>query len=201
MKVVDVMSTDVITVSADTGIREAARLMFRHRVSGLPVVDESRRLTGIITEADFLRLELERAEGPTDVEKVGDVMSGDVISIGAKATLYEAAKVMCEEGVKRLPVLDEEQRLLGIVSRSDVVSVFARPDDIIEDEIREDLVRRIMFIDPDDLDIRVANGVVSLAGEVGTKTEAALLGELARRLDGVVRVENGLSWRIDDTPA
>ncbi len=201
MKVVDLMSTDVIAVTPETGIREAARLMFRNRVSGLPVVDEARRLVGIITEADFLRLEVERAEKPSDVEHVSDVMSTGVVTIGPEATLYEAAKTMATQDVKRLPVVDDEGRLLGVISRSDVVSVFTRPDDVIEDEIKEDLVRRVLFVDPDAIEVSVHNGVVTLSGEIGTRTEARLLEELTRRLDGVMRVANELEWRIDDTSA
>ncbi len=201
MKVVDLMSTDVIAVTPETGIREAARLMFRNRVSGLPVVDGARRLVGIITEADFLRLEVDRAEQPSDVEHVSDVMSTGVVTIGPEATLYEAAKTMATQDVKRLPVVDDEGRLLGVISRSDVVSVFTRPDDVIEDEIKEDLVRRVLFVDPDAIEVSVRNGVVTLSGEIGTRTEARLLEELARRLDGVMRVANELEWRIDDTSA
>ena len=80
MRVVDLMTTDVIRVSPDTRIKEAARLMFRHRVSGLPVVDADGTLSGIITEADFLRMEVARneADEPQPVETVGQVMSGGV---------------------------------------------------------------------------------------------------------------------------
>ncbi len=76
MNVVDLMTTEVIAVSRDTGLREAARLMFRNRVSGLPVTEPDGTLIGIITEADFLRLEVERQEGARDqAVTVGEVMS------------------------------------------------------------------------------------------------------------------------------
>ena len=106
---------------------------------------------------------------------------------------------MVVQDIKRLPVVDPENRLLGIISRADIVSLFTRPDDVIEDEIREDLIRRVLFVDPDEVDVEVQNGVVGLVGEIGTKTESRLLEELARRLDGVIRVDNRLTWRIDDT--
>jgi CBS-domain-containing membrane protein len=201
MKVVDLMTTDVITVAEDTGLRDAARLMFRNRVSGLPVVKGSRMLLGIITEADYLRLEVERAERSIDVEHVGEVMSRDVITVAADVDILDAARIMCDRGVKRLPVVDGDGHLLGIISRADIVSVFTRPDDIIEDEIREDLLRRVLFVDPDVIEVGVVNGVVTLVGEIGTRTESRLLEELTRRLDGVIRVENRLVWRIDDTGA
>jgi len=200
MRVVDLMTTDVIRVSPDTRIKEAARLMFRHRVSGLPVVDADGRLSGIITEADFLRMEVARneADEPKPVETVGEVMSSGVVTVASDAEITEAAKIMVIQDVKRLPVVDSDNKMLGIIARLDIVAVFTRPDEVIEDEIREDLLRRVLFVDPDDVDVTVLNGVVTFKGEIGTKNESRILGELSRRLDGVMRVENQLSWRIED---
>ena len=201
MQVVDLMTTELIKVSPDTRIQDAARLMVRHRVRGLPVVDASGCVCGIITEADFLRLEVIRTESddPSPVETVGEVMSGGVVTISPETTIYDAARIMVVQDVKRLPVVDEEDRLLGIIARLDIVAVFTRPDEVIEDEIKEDLVRRVLFVDPDDITVTVSSGVVTFSGEIGTRNEARLLEELCRRLDGVMRVENELSWRLDDT--
>ncbi len=195
MNVVDLMTTEVIAVSRDTELREAARLMFRNRVSGLPVTEPDGTLIGIITEADFLRLEVERQEGARDqVATVGEVMSIGVVTIRPEMEIYEAAKIMAVQEVKRLPVVDDDNRLLGVISRADIVSIFTRPDDVIEDEIREDLLRRVLFIDPDELGVSVTNGVVALSGEVGTRAEASMLEELTNRLDGVFGVETKLTW-------
>ena len=203
MQVLDLMTTEVIKVSPSTPIKEAAQLMFRHRVSGLPVVDDDGTLGGIITEADFLRLEVARGEAddPAPIETVGEVMSSGVVTIGPEEGLAEAAKIMVVQDGKRLPVVDDEERLLGIISRLDIVAVFTRPDEIIEDEIKEDLVRRVLFVDPDAIDVAVKGGVVTFSGEIGTRNEARLLEELARRLDGVMRVDNQLTWRLDDIDA
>lgn len=203
MQVVDLMTTDVIHVAPSTGLKEAARLMFRNRVSGLPVVDGEGRLAGIITEADFLRLEVEREEsdGSVAAETVSDVMTRGVMTVTSDMPLYEAAKIMVVQDIKRLPVVDDDDRLEGIISRADVVSLFTRPDDVIEDEIREDLLRRVLFVDPDDLDVTVKNGIVTFTGEIGTRTEARLLEELARHLDGVMRVDSKVTWRVDDSKA
>ncbi len=200
MQVVDVMTTDVITVRADTPINDAARLMFRNRVSGLPVCDEGSLLVGIITEADFLRLEVARQEADNlaPVETVGEVMNRSVLTISPDQPIVDAARIMVINDVNRLPVVDADSKILGIVSRLDVVAVFTRPDDVIEDEIREDVVRRVLFVDPDSISVAVTNGVAEFEGEIGTRTESRLLEELVRRLDGVVRVENRLTWRIDD---
>jgi CBS domain-containing protein len=199
VNVVDLMTTEVIAVSRETGLRDAARLMFRNRVSGLPIVDDAGALVGIITEADFLRLEVERHEGTRgNGDTVGDVMSRGVVTVSPNVEIYEAAKIMAVQEIKRLPVVDEDNRLLGVISRSDIVSIFTRPDDVIEDEIREDLIRRVLFIDPDGVQVEVTNGVVTLSGQVATRSEARMLEELTNRLDGVLGVESKLTWTEGD---
>jgi len=200
MRVVDLMTADVITASPDTPIKAAARLMVRNKVSGLPVCDEDSKVVGIITEADFLRLEVarEEADDPQPVERVEQVMHRSVLTITPDATIADAARLMVVNDVNRLPVIDEDGKSLGIISRLDVVAAFTRPDEIIEDEIKEDLVRRVLFVDPDDISVDVSNGIVTFRGEIGTRNEARLLAELARRLDGVIKVRNELTWRLDD---
>lgn len=195
------MTTDVIVVRPDTPIKDAARLMFRHRVSGLPVCDEASCLVGIITEADFLRIEVAREEAsdPQPIETVEQVMNRGVVTVGPEVPLADAAKMMVFQDVKRLPVVDEDDRILGIIARLDVVAAFTRPDEVIEDEIREDLVRRVLFVDPDDIEVSVVDGVVRFGGEIGTRNESRLIEELARRLDGVIKVDNNLTWRLDDS--
>ena len=190
------MTSDVITVRASTSITDAARLMFRNRISGLPVCDADSCLIGMITEADFLRLEVDRhTDGEmSTVETVGEVMTQNVMTIDPAAELSEVAAVMVKEDINRLPVVDGESKMLGIISRLDVVAAFTRPDDVIEDEIREDVLRRLMAVDLDAIDVKVEAGVVTFTGTIDTKAEAALLEELVRRLDGVLRVENRLIW-------
>ena len=200
MRVVDLMTADVITVSPETPIKAAARLMVRNKVSGLPVCDEDSCVVGIITEADFLRLEVAREEAlhPQPVERVEEVMHRSVLTIGPDATVGEAARTMVVNDVNRLPVTDADGKSLGIISRLDVVAAFTRPDEIIDDVINEDLLRRVLFVDPDDITVEVTNGVATFSGEIGTRNEARLLAELARRLDGVMKVDSNLTWRLDD---
>ncbi len=198
MEVRDLMSTDVVAVGPKTSIRDAARLMFRYHVSGVPVVDVDDRLLGIITEGDFLQMEIERLESGNIPEDVASVMTTDVKTIPADMDIMGAARFMQAEGVRRL-VVAEDGVVVGIISRFDIVAAFTRPDDLIEDEIREDLIRRVLFVDPETVDVTVANGIVTFVGSIGTRTEARLVEELARRLDGVVEVHNKLTWRIDDT--
>jgi CBS-domain-containing membrane protein len=214
MKVRDIMTTDPVRVTGDTSLREAARLMVRHRVSGLPVVDDAGKLVGVVSEGDFIRQEASRerphgvslldalfGEGelePVGAETVGEVMTRSVVTITPEASIGEAARVMGRRNVKRLPVVDLEGELVGIISRADVVGAFTKPDDIIEDEIREDVIRRLLFLDPEVVTIGVSDGVVTLEGELENRTEAHLLEELTRRIAGVVRVESRLGYKVDD---
>jgi CBS domain-containing protein len=198
MDVRDLMTTDVVAVAKTTSIRDAARLMFRYRVSGLPVVDVEDRVLGIITEGDFLQMEIERVETGSIPDQVGDVMSTGVKTIPPDMDVIGAARFMQAQQVKRL-IVAEDGKMVGIISRADFVAAFTRPDDLIEDEIREDLIRRVLFVDPETVEVGVSNGVVTLMGSIGTRTEARLMEELARRLDGVVEVKSNLTWRIDDT--
>ncbi|MCB1245924.1 MAG: CBS domain-containing protein, partial [Acidimicrobiia bacterium] len=156
------------------------------------------RVLGIITEGDFLAMEIERVETGAIPIEVGAVMTTDVKTIDADMDVIGAARFMQAEGIKRLLVA-EEGRLIGIVSRFDIVAAFTRPDDLIEDEIREDLIRRVLFMDPATVAVDVTNGVVTLDGLTGTRTEARLMEELAKRLDGVVDVQSRLRWKLDDT--
>ncbi len=216
MKVRDLMTTDPLTVSADTLLKEAARTMVRNKVSGLPVISDG-ALIGIVTEGDFLRQEANRdqpyrfslldalfGEGSVDppaVETVSEVMTENVITIRPEATIGEAARVMANKRVKRLPVIDDDGALIGIISRADVVNAFTKPDEIIEDEVREDIVRRLLFLDPEDVGVSVEDGVVTLEGEMENRTEAHLLEELTRRVEGVVRVNSQLTFLVDDQKA
>ena len=211
MRVLDIMSIDVLTVSPEESLKAAARLMVERGVSGLPVVNAAGKLVGIITEADFLEREADRSQrrlldalmhkpdAVSEAETVGEVMSTHPVIIYPEASVTEAARVMSHHHVKRLPVVNDEGELQGIISRGDVVTVFTRPDDVIEDEIREDIIDRVLLLDGDSLEVKVADGIVRLAGALPTRTDKRLLEEMVRRIDGVVRMESDVSFEIDDT--
>jgi CBS domain-containing protein len=214
MKVGDLMTTDVMTIGPDAPLKEAATIMVRSGISGLPVVDDRRRVIGIITEADFVTAEAERSWGrqrrrllagffdeqkPKQSRTVGDAMTKDPHGIDRDSSVTEAARKMTELGVKRLPVMLPDGTLDGIISRADVMRAFARSDDELLDEIRTEVVGEVMELDDQDLTISVVDGIVTLAGSVATKSEARLLEELVVRVEGVVSVSSDLSWGLDDT--
>lgn len=202
MRVLDVMTTEVITVEPTATLKEAARLMMDRKVSGLPVV-EGEKLVGIITEADFLDRTAEKLMGRAGLldvtsdthqsegsETVASVMTEHPYVMYQEASLTEVARAMVSHGVKRFPVVDNDGRLIGVISRADVVSAFSRPDDVIRDEIRHDLVERVLGWDVESIEVEVTDGVVLLRGNTEDVAEGHLLEELVRRIDGVVGVKN-----------
>ena len=214
MRVVDLMASEVISVRRETSLRDAARLMVEKGISGLPVTDEEGTLVGVVSEGDFLRKEVDRGglmgrgllgvlfdnrDSLAEAESVGEVMAENVFTVSPDATLVEAARTMTSHGVKRLPVVTREGKLVGVISRRDVVSAFTRPDELIEDEIKEDILRRLLFLDPELLSISVKAGLVMISGELPTRTDTRLLEAMVQRTDGVIRAEIDVTWRLDDT--
>jgi predicted transcriptional regulator len=144
VKVTEIMSSPVITVTPETGIKTAAKLLVKHAISALPVVDSTGRLVGIVSEADLISIEarpdprsqatpLAPTAGSTP-RSVADVMTRDVVVVNAKSEVAQAARTMLNRGVKRVPVVNS-RRVVGIVSRRDLVKVIARSDEQIESNI------------------------------------------------------------------
>lgn len=195
MRVIDVMTTEVIAVSPTDSLKEAAHRMMEGGVSGLPVVDGSGALVGIVTEADILGQEAERENYRDNAARptiVGEVMTRQPVVARPEMLVSEAAQLMVGKGVKRLPVIDEAGGLVGVLSRRDVVAAFGRPDEVIEDEIREDVLRRLFGIDPGSIRVSVREGKVMIEGNVDEPDWIHLVGEAIQGLEGVVRIENRL---------
>lgn len=214
MKVADVMTTEVMTIGQDAALKEAATMMVLAGVSGIPVVDDDRRVIGIITEADFVNAEANRSWGrqrrrllasvfgdteTLQARTVSDAMTKTPHTIDRGSTVTEAARKMSELGVKRLPVVLPDGKLEGIISRADVMAVFARPDDALRDEVYEDVALGVLQLHDANIKIEVVDGAVSISGSVPTLTEARLLEELANRVEGVVSVTSSVQWTSDDT--
>jgi len=213
MKVQDVMTTDVATTGPDAPLKEAAMELVRRRISGMPVVSSDLQVIGVISEADILAKEGDEPSGGGflrwlvdpgdpwirarfDAVTVGEAMSTPAQTITPDRPIAEAATIMLDEGVNRLPVIDPGGKLVGLVSRGDVVRAFARPDDEILEDIEEDVIRKAMWLDPNTLDVTVTNGVVALAGEVATAADAEIVSTLTRKVPGVVSVNSSLTYRV-----
>lgn len=211
----DVMTRTVVSVDAFTPFKDIVRCMHKHRVSAVPVVDEDGCVMGIVSEADLILKEDRELEGaPRLLEGVrrrhdrskaagliaAEVMSAPAITIGPGATLGEAARVMHRRAVKRLPVVDPDGgRMVGIVSRTDLLKVFLRRDEEIAREIREDVVRRTLWIDPDTIRVVVRAGIVTVEGQLERRSLIPVLERLVLSTEGVVGLEHGLTYLMDDT--
>ena len=130
-------------------------------------------------------------------------MTAPAITIPAYCSVAQAARLMTEHGVNRLPVIGAG-KLIGIVTRTDLVRAFVRSDADIRREVREDVLRRDMWIEesgaaPDAVVVVVKRGTVHLAGKLDTRSETRLLERLAARVPGVVSVKSELTWASDDT--
>jgi CBS domain-containing protein len=215
MRVKDLMTTDVLTVRVTTQLKDAARLLAEHRISGLPVVDDDGRVLGVLSEGDILYKETGMKDRPGFFERllsvpatgfelklaartVGEAMSAPAVTIGPTRPVTVAATTMIDEGVNRLPVVDDQGRLVGIVTRADLVRAFVRSDAEIEHEIREDVIRQKLWLEPDAFQVEVVGGEVRLSGEVETRTDAEMIPTLVQRVPGVVAVLSKLRWREEN---
>jgi CBS domain-containing protein len=208
MRVRDVMTTDVTTVPPDTDLRDVAALLVRERISGLPVVD-GETVIGVVSERDILFKErpsngLQRGvlawlmdEGDLmlkiEATTAQLAMTSPPITIGPERNVADAAALMLEERISRLPVV-EGRRLVGIVTRHDLVRAFARADEEIWQEIDADPLIRSYWRRPTSYDVAVDHGRVTLSGKVDSKEHARAIEAFVDRVPGVVSVASRLHW-------
>jgi len=211
MKVMDVMSTEVFTVGPATSLKDVARLLVTHGISGVPVVDEGAVL-GVVSEGDLLFKE----RGPSDRGRVfswlldeygmegqakeeartaADAMTSPARTISPNVLVSAAASQMLEHHVNRLPVVADD-RLVGIVTRADLVRAFVRTDEEIEGEIRE-MVKRLLLPGAG-VDVHVDEGSVSLSGQLERHSDVDMVSRRTERVPGVVSVSSGVTWVEDD---
>ncbi|GAA3950177.1 CBS domain-containing protein [Actinoplanes auranticolor] len=213
-KVNDVMTTAVVTVSPETPYRGVVDLLVSNRFSAVPVVDEFQRVTGVVSEADLLRkIEYAGAEEPrlfdgrrrrgervkASARTAADLMSTPPVTVPVSTSITAAARVMDGEGVKRLPVVDDLGRLVGIVSRGDLLKVHLRPDDDILADVQSDVVRPFMIDDAGRVQVTVEDGVVTFTGRVDRWSTTDIAGRSARQVAGVVDVVDELEYDYDDS--
>lgn len=202
----DVMTTRVIWVRKDATFKEMAAALREHRISAFPVLDEAYKVIGVVSEADLLTKEALDGEPGViagilhrrDHEKAcgitaGDLMTRTPVTVAPEDTVEHAAKLMYTRRVKRLPVVNANGRLVGIISRADVLSVFDRTDKEILGDIGE-VILNDFLIDPKAFDVTVNDGVVTLAGVPETNEVGHELVHRVRHIPGVVAVRDRLSY-------
>ena len=217
MKIREVMTADVVTVTPTTSLHDVAQLLADRRISGIPVVDDGGRCIGVVSEADILVKELGHPEprrpldwifgdrhDPEELRRrsartAGEAMSAPPIAVGPDRPIRMAADLMVSRRVNRLPVV-EAGRLVGIVTRADLVRAYLRLDDEIVRVVRDEILRHTMWLDADAFRVEAREGLVRIAGRVDRRSTARIIAKLIGLVDGVSGVESWLGWDLDDSP-
>ncbi|MFJ8916438.1 CBS domain-containing protein [Amycolatopsis sp. NPDC102389] len=205
----EVMTTDPIAVAPDAGYKRIAALMAKRRISAVPVVDGSGRPIGVVSEADLLarlrepRPALFAGHHAKDESRKAkaflakDLMTASVVTIDAGASLGAAAVRLARKDIRRLFVV-EDAKLVGVVSRRDLLSTFRRPDEEIRGEIERDILAGTLRVAPGHASVTVDDGVVTLLGRLDSRGAVERAGALSNEVPGVVGVRNRLDFVWDD---
>jgi CBS domain-containing protein len=205
----DVMTRRVVALAAGAMFKDIVRALETQRISAFPVVDRSKKVVGVVSEADLLRKEEFRPDGEDRTRgpaarpsarsdkayavTAAELMTSPPVTVGPEATLAGAARLMARHGVGRLPVVDADGVLRGIVSRSDLLTVFLRPDQDIAEEIRREVVGGRFPEGMDSVHVEVHEGMVVLTGRVSDTSLVPLAERLVRSVEGVVDVRCALT--------
>jgi CBS domain-containing protein len=207
------MTRGVVRARRDTPFKELVRLLAENDVTAVPVVDDLDRPMGLVSEADLLRKSADQTDASGRIpvphleawerakaegSRAEELMSAPAVCARPEWSVVEAARLMEAQHVKRLPVVDEADRLLGIVSRGDLLRIFLRRDDAIRDEIAADVLRRTMRLGPSEVTVEVRDGRVALGGSVEFRSLIPVIEQLCRGVDGVVSVACHIAYRTDD---
>jgi len=204
----DVMTTRVVAVRKDASFKEMAAMLRKSRVSAFPVIDDAGRVIGVVSEADLLVKEAVQADGTSLLAALrhfkeddkaagitaGDLMTAPAITIGPNAAVEEAARIMYDRRVKRLPVVNPGGLLVGVVSRVDVLSVFDRPDTEIRREVLEQVMPGIVIAASGGFDATVRDGIVTMTGQLHSDRDGRAIVDAVRHVQGVVAVRDRLSY-------
>lgn len=204
----DVMTTRVISVTEGAGYKDIVTLLRRHRVSAVPVLDTAGRVTGVVSGADLLMKQTApafpvgavrlawrlRERSKASACTAAELMTSPAVTVRADADVARAARLMRDRNVRRLPVTGADGRLVGIVSCTDVLSVYERPDERIRDEITTGVIAGRFLLDPLDFDVAVTSGIVTIAGRVESGAGAPSLLAAIRNVEGAVAVRDRLSY-------
>src|SRR5579872_1261499 len=208
MRVEQIMTRDVVSVAPDMPLREVAELLVANRISGVPVCSPNGAVLGIVSEVDILRKEegvapdlasplawlarqLDGEYGKVCARTAGEAMTAPALTVRTTQQVSEVARLMIDHRINRVPVVHDD-RLVGIVSRADLVRAFIRSDAEVADEIREDVLGRVMLLDPAAFDVSVERGLVRVSGQVGTRDDAEIVERLVRRIPGVFELKADL---------
>lgn len=192
--VADLMTPTAVSVAPGTSFKEIARLLDEFDITAVCVVDEDNRPLGVVSEADLVC----RRSAGSRPDTASELISSPAVVARPEWSVVRAARVMERAKVKRLPVIDRDGRLTGVLSRSDLIQLFLRRDRAIQEEIVEDVVTRTLELSPSSLSVEVTDGLVVLSGTVGRHSLVSVILRLCNSVDGVVRVIDRLQYEDDD---
>jgi CBS domain-containing protein len=204
----DVMTAHVVAVRSDASFKEMVARMRESRISAFPVVDGDGRVIGVVSEADFLDKEAEQADIQgvlasllyfrNDAKTTGvtadELMTSPAVTVGPDTPVVDAARLMRDRRVKRLPVINTTGHLIGIISRTDVLGVFLRQDKDIQREVTDEVIPASGAEGPTRFTVTVTGGIVTLAGRPENDQAGRELAAAVRRVEGVVAVYDQLSY-------
>lgn len=210
-----VMTEDVVSVRLFTPYREIVETMARRKVGALPVLDPGGRVAGVVSETDLIAKQVigpeveprmwhrfsragRRARAKRALVDARQLMTRPAVTVGQDESLARAAYLMQRHNVRHLPVVDGDNRLLGIVSRGDLLRIFLRPDAEIREDIRRDVLVDTLELRDDAVRVLVDRGVATLSGKLELASTAAGAARLTATVPGVVDVVNRLTWTTDD---
>jgi CBS domain-containing protein len=207
--VADVMTVGAVSVEQDAPFKEVVDVLEAHGVNAVPVVDSCRRVIGVVSSADlvpkiefagedqdlhlFEARRIRQARSKAGATAAGELMTAPVLTVLGQTSVVQAAKIMETAQLKRLPVVDDLGRLVGMVTRHDLLKVFLRGDAEIAREIVEEVLPDVAGVAPDQIEVEVDDGVVTLHGELRQRSAASALVRQVERVDGVVDVVSYLS--------
>ncbi|MDW4910738.1 CBS domain-containing protein [Streptomyces sp. ADMS] len=213
------MTRDVVEAYPEMPFKDVVGLLDVHRISGLPVVDDD-KVVGVISRTDLTRRRAarspdgrvrgfrirplgrsaRRADAPARTGLARELMSTPAITVHPEQRIADAARVMERHGVERLPVVDEEDRLIGIATRRDLLRVFLRTDDEIRRELHDEVLPRVLGRPDHGVAVSVHDGMATLEGALEHSGDLPLVIRLTYRVEGVVGVVNRLTVRAASGP-
>ena len=215
----DVMSTNVISARPQDSFAHLTTLLRGAAIRAVPVVDDDGTLLGVVSEADLMaavarpdgyearrwwrprHVRRQAPESKAGATTAAELMTTGVETVAPATRVSAAARAMLKHHLSWMPVCNEDRRVVGVLGRSDVLTVFVRDDASIRAEIVDDVLRSILLADPERVLVEVDGGVVTLTGELDTRLDAQVAVRLIERLEGVVAVVDHLRFRTDERVA
>ncbi|WP_280448828.1 CBS domain-containing protein [Nocardia brasiliensis] len=211
----DVMTRDVVSVWASTSFQQIVRTLAEQDISAVPVLGPRGRVLGVVTEADLLARPAKAGGALRGVVQfllrrnefarrspaltAADLMTAPAVTVQPELTLTAVSALLARRGLEHLPVVDADGRLVGTVSRKDLLSVYLRDDAELADEIGTEVLLHAMCLAPQDVSVEVVDGIVTLRGRVERRSMLDVITALTATVDGVVDVHNDIVAEVDDT--